>query len=1280
MIEEEFKKLDHDKFSFSDRFVADWKNLPVNEPAFAQNMSINPDDESGVYYLRYESDISEVENGLEDSVQTALESAFEFFFQHYGKDFLPGKLEDYAEMYMNYATPISCIYRFSFRGFSAMEVFLKLPGSFLEKFDDQQIGPPPDADQIAIYDPWEDIPWSNLESSLQDMGEYLENNQHKAVYKGQDVDLRKESKYIREYRKRLQSHLNKNRFDGGRVEVGFNTGSLETLYVSDDEGLLTKGQADVSKRIPLQSRLSLQNALSASKVSNLLRDSTELRTERLKSAYPDMSIENVDSPPGDNQDVQDILNQIDLGGLSIAQSINSIAELCELLNQYGANGLANRIKRTERDILEEKALAETEEVLQAIDEAVDEESVFVGNEILDIKNLDEMRFSLTDDIEDVYDQVLNRISIAQLIELVMECIGVGQLPELFLCLLQFRTLKIPFPPRISVPDIFGFLSDLLRKTLLTLVSRILSTILNRIFQELRNCFKQDDKGIVPKAGEDAPGIVSSNPTEAADVARASDLVGKGIPEEKFANLLDDLSVALTFQEICDLFRGEADAETLEIVERIIDNRYPTISEELDTRSRIEKCFEQIGEDALERLDDFCKQKFGVGVDQASEYLCPQEGIRDEIKRDILSKKNLNPGQIDELLKCERERDKEKEQFFKGMMQSDNPLEDMMFGDKDPQQFLRESQPPAKKDGPKVKVFVDQMEGVVNSVNQSYVSSVQQIVSNQKDAQIKSPFPNGGSISFEENTIEVEGNGGKRIRFEESDEGAIIKEDERIIRQSVVGEEVNLIQDVQSDFVKSVKDSLLSNTTLAPASQTYLKNRVFDEFGDQFFEEIIGRVNSAYSDSGLRDELFTLADEEFLNRATPGNESIKPFAQKSFMDKESGSRNARDESMKAAKELVSLLWLRYKLLTFSIFTFPFDNFNSLETESRFTKSQRVNELIEKKDKFRESLERADYADGKKVFDDYQKILNKNNAIDDSNSSRFIIFGHQKDSTKIVTPADRSGDIKKLTGVSEDEPTSVFLLQKMVVLRVEEDGSSKKIVRGYPPNGDFSVFDETDSSTGEVVGGTDTSEQESSSPFESESPESSGESPFDTTSEKEKVEDSPFTPNKDEGQSGDTRASTTSGEEQGPRLVSAKAALRLTLAIPEKQRSVFRDEQNLNESERAFFVEIDNTPFDIVPFAKAEKDITGDVDFGDELKDSSAPDFSKYSDDLEEKVYDDAADVVPHPPLLSMLRIYAAEKSKEFFNFSEPLENVEDVIEDSFDDIEEIQNGNNLFQYD
>lgn len=549
-------------------------------------------------------------------------------------------------------------------------------------------------------------------------------------------------------------------------------------------------------------------------------------------------------------------------------------------------------------------------------------------------------------IEEVFSNALNYISIDLLIKKTMQCIlQQGELPDLWkLCIDVYVPFSLTLPDNLKIPDIFGFLSDLIVKALLFALQQALFLIIDMIMDALEKCARGE---LIDVGTSEALSNLGEFDAAAAFLAEKVydnlDNIGdaQNLQEDEFSDtgsLLEDLRAALTPQEFCALLSGTASDEVYKLVLCIIETKYPNMALKLDTIEKVKSLFASLG--SLVSLDE-CEIDRTIPVPTNPTLCITKEQI--QIRESLLAAKGISKDVLNEQLEQAEQRRQNTLNQLENLLRSDTPLGDEVFGDKDKEEFLINLSPCTRDNRPARHMIELSTDSVIDSLslyfNQAILedTGLSSVVTDEfkQDyrAQIRSP-----SFSRIEDGNLVMSSGPTRVEHSFSGLGftqdllvsglELSKTDDvpsRISHQSQ-NSRINALQTLNQSLTENDYEVMLSRLT------EFITSIVSDSlvFGATE-EELLETFNNIVSDSTARSDLYENCWEGGIN--------IRDGINESYFDREC---ETRDTTLYTQATLAGLIRLYVRSIMIEYFIknlFLITQFSSADLLGTF-----VNEFI------------------------------------------------------------------------------------------------------------------------------------------------------------------------------------------------------------------------------------------------------------------------------------------------------------------------------------------------
>lgn len=345
---------------------------------------------------------------------------------------------------------------------------------------------------------------------------------------------------------------------------------------------------------------------------------------------------------------------------------------------------------------------------------------FVGDEILEALLEGNILDSATD-IGDIYQLIFNLVNVDVLVTKVLRCIAQDidfSIPKI--CIDVFNPLTIPLPDLSNFTGIFDFISDLVRKALLTAVSELLQTFLQYIFDILDECARLSEQGEKIYEMDRSPQKYFDGEEQLAIdqmFDRIKDLYedldsAKGIAsDQNLSQFLQDVVAALTPVEFCRLVSGNANPLILDVVLCIIESRYPAINEVVKTREEVGALFSSLSF----ILDTSICDALIDEIPTEDDICLTNEQI--DFRGVLLAEKQYDPSLIDEQLNKVRKKRQEQIKFAQDILGGN--LSDKMFGELSPTQFVLKAIPPVSDNAPARHMVDITVDATIDPIRDSF---------------------------------------------------------------------------------------------------------------------------------------------------------------------------------------------------------------------------------------------------------------------------------------------------------------------------------------------------------------------------------------------------------------------------------------------------------------------------------------------------------------------------------------------------------------------------------
>jgi hypothetical protein len=336
--------------------------------------------------------------------------------------------------------------------------------------------------------------------------------------------------------------------------------------------------------------------------------------------------------------------------------------------------------------LESKVKYQAEQSLTNIsDSLVRDVDVLVEN----INNLDQ-----------VFENLLNRISISSLIDaLVGACF-----PGLEITCIPLKLPKVPSLdfPTIPTVDILADISVQVYKLLVQVLTDIFITLITEIINWLLSlCTPENCNNPEIPLNDIVNDVLNGRPETKGKTATAKKKALEAVcdldelsnsPDEMKKLLLEvngliaDLGLVLTTYQICRLFEGKYDINTMDLIRAIISNKYPILEDCFDTNDKIAAFFNNLG-DILG--PSFCvlvselPEEAGARLDECKELPEVEQEFAN-FKELLKNRKKITGEELDRLIENAKKREEARKKRLKAIRdifakndQGGNAMEDIM---------------------------------------------------------------------------------------------------------------------------------------------------------------------------------------------------------------------------------------------------------------------------------------------------------------------------------------------------------------------------------------------------------------------------------------------------------------------------------------------------------------------------------------------------------------------------------------------------------------------------
>lgn len=184
-------------------------------------------------------------------------------------------------------------------------------------------------------------------------------------------------------------------------------------------------------------------------------------------------------------------------------------------------------------------------------------------------------------------------------------------------------------------------------------------------------------------------------------------------KEKLKNIVSDITACLTLQEICKLYKGETlNDEVYQLISSLVKRKYGSpYAEKFNNKGYIINFFYTLGT----RLDlAICEDVFAPELPIPSRNILCDTGEILNLRKEILSDKNIPPELIDDLLSDIRNKEAKNLEDILNILNSDNPFDFSSAPDLGCKVF-----PNGQTIGPSPESFSKTLDSMFNSVYNSF---------------------------------------------------------------------------------------------------------------------------------------------------------------------------------------------------------------------------------------------------------------------------------------------------------------------------------------------------------------------------------------------------------------------------------------------------------------------------------------------------------------------------------------------------------------------------------
>jgi len=190
-------------------------------------------------------------------------------------------------------------------------------------------------------------------------------------------------------------------------------------------------------------------------------------------------------------------------------------------------------------------------------------------------------------------------------------------------------------PKLPTIDLLAAVKSLLYKTLKDAIGILLSQLVKFIFKELLKRCMGDKEAAEDFGNFDLNDLINSSPLAPSILEDSCGNLTQAEFSDLMRRLMDDLSLVLTNRELCALLRGDARKdfpELLPMLKRIVDTKYPQLSDCFSSPSDISDLFKTLGK--LIPLD-ICEAVAAKPCDATPfSELCPPERFEEDLQAQL----------------------------------------------------------------------------------------------------------------------------------------------------------------------------------------------------------------------------------------------------------------------------------------------------------------------------------------------------------------------------------------------------------------------------------------------------------------------------------------------------------------------------------------------------------------------------------------------------------------------------------------------------------------------
>ena len=242
-------------------------------------------------------------------------------------------------------------------------------------------------------------------------------------------------------------------------------------------------------------------------------------------------------------------------------------------------------------------------------------------------------------------------------------------------------LTITLPDNILTVDILSGIGRMIEEAIIEALSQVLLGMVKELFNSLcAVCNGEFGNQVVPQQEKNFGENNLNDQFDSNKYRRMVDDIFDGdefFADEKNMGILsdffDDVSAILTPNELCELLSGRSSFSVLELIRKLIDEKYKMFLSFASESFKILEFFEKIG------------NIVGLGIckeieKRSNDNLCLEAKEKDKLRKNLLEGK-MSSKQIQKQLEEEKERNKKKLESFVNLIDSNNSMFDDIIKNK-----------------------------------------------------------------------------------------------------------------------------------------------------------------------------------------------------------------------------------------------------------------------------------------------------------------------------------------------------------------------------------------------------------------------------------------------------------------------------------------------------------------------------------------------------------------------------------------------------------------------